>query len=112
MAKEVDFFSIGTNDLVQYSLAVDRTNDKVNFMFNPQHRAILRMIKMVCDNAKSAGIRVGICGEIAADEKMTEIFLSLGIDELSMSAPFILGIRRKIRETNVSLIKDQVISKL
>lgn len=112
LAKEVDFFSIGTNDLVQYSLAVDRTNDKVNFMFNPQHRAILRMIKMVCDNAKSAGIRVGICGEIAADERMTEIFLSLGIDELSMSAPFILGIRRKIRETNVSLIKDQVISKL
>ncbi len=112
LAKEVDFFSIGTNDLVQYSLAVDRTNDKVNFMFNPQHLAILRMIKMVCQNAKAAGIRVGICGEIAADEKMTEIFLSLGVNELSMSAPFILGIRRKIRETNVGLIKDQIISKL
>jgi len=112
LAKEVDFFSIGTNDLVQYSLAVDRQNDKVNFMFNPQHRAILRMIKMVCENAKSAGIRVGICGEIAADERMTEIFLALGIDELSMSAPFILGIRRKVRETNVKLIKEQIISKL
>ena len=112
LAKEVDFFSIGTNDLVQYSLAVDRTNDKINFMFNPQHLAILRMIKMVCENAKSAGIRVGICGEIAADEKLTEIFLSLGIDELSMSAPFILGVRRKIRETNVSLIKDKILSKL
>lgn len=112
LAKEVDFFSIGTNDLVQYSLAVDRTNDKINFMFNPQHLAILRMIKMVCENAKSAGIRVGICGEIAADEKLTEIFLSLGIDELSMSAPFILGIRRKIRETNVELIKDSILSKL
>ena len=112
LAKEVDFFSIGTNDLVQYSLAVDRQNDKVNFMFNPQHRAILRMIKMVCENAKSAGIRVGICGEIAADERMTEIFLALGIDELSMSAPFILGIRRKVRETNVKLIKNQIISKL
>ena len=112
LAKEVDFFSIGTNDLVQYSLAVDRQNDKVNFMFNPQHRAILRMIKMVCENAKAAGIRVGICGEIAADERMTEIFLALGIDELSMSAPFILGIRRKVRETNVKLIKEQIISKL
>ena len=112
LAKEVDFFSIGTNDLVQYSLAVDRQNDKVNFMFNPQHRAILRMIKMVCENAKSAGIRVGICGEIAADERMTEVFLALGIDELSMSAPFILGIRRKVRETNVKLIKEQIISKL
>ena len=112
LAKEVDFFSIGTNDLVQYSLAVDRSNDKVNFMFNPQHRAILRMIKMVCENAKSVGIKVGICGEIAADERMTEIFLSLGIDELSMSAPFILGIRRKVRETNVGLIRDQVVSKL
>ena len=112
LAKEVDFFSIGTNDLVQYSLAVDRQNDKVNFMFNPQHRAILRMIKIVCDNAKLAGIRVGICGEIAADENMTEIFLSLGVNELSMSAPFILGIRKKVRETNVSLIRDQIISKL
>ncbi|MCL2313498.1 MAG: phosphoenolpyruvate--protein phosphotransferase [Firmicutes bacterium] len=112
LAKEVDFFSIGTNDLIQYALAVDRQNDKVNFMFNPQHRAILRMIKLVCENSKKAGIRVGICGEIAADEHMTEIFLSLGIDELSMSAPFVLGIRKKVRETNVTLIRDKIISKL
>ena len=112
LAKEVDFFSIGTNDLVQYSLAVDRQNDKINFMFNPQHMAILRMIRLVCDNAHKEGITVGICGEIASDDKMTEIFLSLGVDELSMSSPFVLGIRRKVRSTDVSKIRDEILSKL
>ena len=112
LAKEVDFFSIGTNDLVQYSLAVDRQNDKINFMFNPQHMAILRMIRLVCDNAHKEGITVGICGEIASDDKMTEIFLSLGVDELSMSSPFVLGIRRKVRSINVSAIRDEILSKL
>ena len=112
LAKEVDFFSIGTNDLVQYSLAVDRQNDKINYMFNPQHMAILRMIRLVCDNAHKEGITVGICGEIASDDKMTEIFLSLGVDELSMSSPFVLGIRRKVRSINVSAIRDEILSKL
>lgn len=112
LAKEVDFFSIGTNDLVQYSLAVDRQNDKINFMFNPQHMAILRMIKIVCENAHREGIPVGICGEIASDDKMTEIFLSLGVDELSMSSPFVLGIRRKVRSINVGAVRDEILSKL
>lgn len=112
LAKEVDFFSIGTNDLVQYSLAVDRQNDKINFMFNPQHMAILRMIRLTCENAHREGISVGICGEIASDDKMTEIFLSLGVDELSMSSPFVLGIRRKVREIDVSVIRDEILSKL
>ena len=112
LAKEVDFFSIGTNDLVQYSLAVDRQNDKINYMFNPQHMAILRMIRLVCDNAHKEGITVGICGEIASDDKMTGIFLSLGVDELSMSSPFVLGIRRKVRSINVSTIRDEILSKL
>ena len=112
LAKEVDFFSIGTNDLVQYTLAVDRQNDKINFMFNPQHLAILRMIRLVCDNAHKEGITVGICGEIASDDKMTEIFLSLGVDELSMSSPFVLGIRRKVRSIDVSKVRSEILSKL
>jgi phosphotransferase system enzyme I (PtsI) len=112
LAKEVNFFSIGTNDLIQYSLAVDRQNDKINFMFNPHHKAILRMIKLVCDNAKKSGIIVGICGEVAADESMTETFLSLGVSELSVSAPFVLGIRKKVREINVSAVCGDIIRAL
>jgi phosphotransferase system enzyme I (PtsI) len=112
LAKEVNFFSIGTNDLIQYSLAVDRQNDKINFMFNPHHKAVLRMIKLVCENAKKAGIEVGICGEVAADENMIETFLSLGVNELSVSVPFVLGIRKKVRETNVSVVNDDIIKAL
>ncbi|MDR1364607.1 MAG: phosphoenolpyruvate--protein phosphotransferase [Oscillospiraceae bacterium] len=112
LAAEVDFFSIGTNDLVQYSLAVDRQNDKVNFMFNPHHKAILRMIKLVCENAKKFNIRIAVCGEIAADESMTEIFLVLGVNELSVSSPFILGIRKKVRETNVSSVREEILKNL
>ena len=111
LAKEADFFSIGTNDLTQYSLAIDRQNNKVSDMYDPYHKAILRMIKLVVDNAHKHGIWVGICGELAADENLTELFLSLGIDELSMSSPFILGIRKKIRETNVDEVKKEVIEK-
>lgn len=111
LAKEADFFSIGTNDLTQYSLAIDRQNNKVSGMYDPYHKAILRMIKIVADNAHKHGIWVGICGELAADENLTELFLSLGIDELSMSAPFILGIRKKIRETNVDEVRDEIIKK-
>ena len=111
LAKEADFFSIGTNDLTQYSLAIDRQNNKVSDMYDPYHKAILHMIKLVVDNAHKHGIWVGICGELAADENLTELFLSLGIDELSMSSPFILGIRKKIRETNVDEVKKEVIEK-
>ena len=112
LAKEVDFFSIGTNDLTQYTLAVDRQNNKINDMYDPYHRAILKMIKIVTDNAHRNGIWVGICGELAADEELTETFLSIGIDELSMSAPFILNIRKKVRNTDVSKIRDKIINKL
>jgi phosphotransferase system enzyme I (PtsI) len=112
LAKEVDFFSIGTNDLIQYSLAVDRQNDKVNFMFNPHHKSVLRMINLVCHNAKKSGIHVGICGELAADESMTTTFLSFGINELSVSTPFVLEIRKKVRETNVSAVRDEILKDL
>lgn len=112
LASEVDFFSIGTNDLTQYSLAIDRQNNKISFMYDPYHKSILRMIKMVVDNAHKNGIWVGICGELAADESLTGTFLALGVDELSMSAPFILGVRKKLLETDVEKIRDKVIKEL
>jgi phosphotransferase system enzyme I (PtsI) len=104
LAKEVDFLSIGTNDLTQYTLAIDRQNQKLDKIYDPLHPAVLRMIRMVADHAHKNGIWVGICGELAADVRMTETFLKMGIDELSVSPPFILGLRKKIRETDVSKI--------
>ncbi len=112
LAKEVDFFSIGTNDLTQYSLAIDRQNSKVGDKFESHHPAILRMIKMVADNAHKNGIEVGICGELAADESLTETFLALGIDELSMTPSFILNIRSKVIEANVNEVMQQILSSI
>jgi phosphoenolpyruvate-protein phosphotransferase len=112
LAKEVDFFSIGTNDLTQYSLAIDRQNNKISSMYNPYHKAILRMIKIVVDNAHKNGIWVGICGELAADETLTGVFLAMGVDELSMSAPFVLGVRKRMLEINVDEIKEQVLKEI
>jgi len=96
LASEVDFFSIGTNDLTQYTLAADRTNPKVSCVYDPHHPAILRMIKNVIDNAHEKGIRVGICGELASDLTVTEAFLHMGVDELSVSIQDILPLRKKI----------------
>ena len=112
LAKEVDFFSIGTNDLTQYSLAIDRQNNKISSMYNPYHKSILRMIKIVVDNAHKHGIWVGICGELAADEKLTEMFLAMGVDELSMSAPFVLGIRKKVLEIDVDKTREKILKDL
>ena len=112
LAKEVDFFSIGTNDLTQYSLAIDRQNGKVGDKFESHHPAILRMIKMVTDNAHKNGIEVGICGELAADENLTETFLAFGIDELSMTPSFILNVRKKVLEANVREIKDKILANI
>ena len=109
LAKEVDFFSIGTNDLSQYTLAIDRQNDKLTSIFDSHHKAILRLIKFVADNAHKNGIWVGICGELGADESLTETFLSMGIDELSVSPPYVLGIRKKVIETDVSKVKEKII---
>ncbi|MBO5452243.1 MAG: phosphoenolpyruvate--protein phosphotransferase [Lachnospiraceae bacterium] len=99
LAKEVDFFSIGTNDLTQYTLAIDRQNAKLDPFYNSHHPAILRFIQMVTDNAHKAGIWAGICGELGADITLTETFLKMGVDELSVSPGCILSIRKKIRET-------------
>lgn len=97
LAPEVDFFSIGTNDLSQYTLAIDRQNRHLEAFFNPHHEAILRLIKAVAENAHKHGKWVGICGELGADTKLTEEFIRMEIDELSVSPPCVLSLREKIR---------------
>ncbi len=100
LAKEVDFFSIGTNDLTQYTLAIDRQNSKLDNIYDPHHPAVLRMIKMVVDSGHKEGIWVGICGELGADISLTEEFIKMGVDELSVSPSFVLPIRKIIRNVN------------
>ena len=112
LACEVDFFSIGTNDLTQYTLAADRQNEAAARFCNPHHTAVLRLIKLTADNAHKHGIWVGICGELAADTELTELFLAMGIDELSVSPSFILPLKEKIQKTNVSEIKERKLEKL
>lgn len=101
LAKEVDFFSIGTNDLTQYTLAIDRQNPKLDDFYNPHHPAVLKMIRMTVENAHKAGIWAGICGELGADTTLTEEFIRMGVDELSVSPGRILQIRKIIRETTL-----------
>lgn len=101
LAKEVDFFSVGTNDLTQYTLAIDRQNEKLDEFYNPHHPAILKMLKIVVDNAHAAGIWAGICGELGADLSLTQTFLKMGFDELSVSPGKILPIRKVVLETDV-----------
>ena len=98
LAGEVDFFSIGTNDLTQYLLAIDRQNEELEQFFDAHHPAVLRLIEMTVKNAHRAGIWCGICGELAADLKLTEKFLEMGVDELSVSPGSVLGLRKVIRE--------------
>ena len=102
LAKEVDFFSIGTNDLTQYTLAIDRQNPKLDAFYDPHHPAVLRMIQIVVENAHKAGIWAGICGELGADTTLTRRFLAMGVDELSMSPGSILPVRKIILETDVT----------
>lgn len=102
LAKEVDFFSIGTNDLSQYTMAIDRQNPKLDEFFNPHHEAVLRMIEMVCQNAHKENTWVGICGELGADLELTERFLKMGVDELSVSPSCVLPLRNKIRSLDLS----------
>ncbi len=105
LAKEVDFFSIGTNDLTQYTLAIDRQNTKLDEFYDSHHPAILRMISMVVESAHKAGIWAGICGELGADQTLTKEFLAMGVDELSVSPGSILPIRKIILETDVAKYK-------
>ncbi len=100
LAPIVDFFSIGTNDLIQYTLAADRQNEKIGSIYNPMHPAVLKLIKLTCDNAHKAGIWVGICGELAADTNATQTLISLGVDELSVAPGFVLSVRESILNSN------------
>ena len=98
LAKEVEFFSIGTNDLTQYTLAIDRQNECINRFYDSHHPAVLKMIQMTIDNGHKNGIWVGICGELASDLTLTETFMDMGIDELSVSPTYVLPLRKKVRE--------------
>ena len=102
LARLVDFFSCGTNDLTQYTLACDRQNSELKRFSDPRHPAVLRLLKLVADNAHKNNIRVNICGEMAADISLTETFLAMGIDELSVSPRSVLPLRQKVRETDLS----------
>ena len=107
LAKEVDFFSIGTNDLTQYTLAIDRQNPKLDAFYDAHHPAVLSMIRMTVENAHKAGIWAGICGELGADTSLTKEFLAMGVDELSVSPGSVLPIRKIILETNVESIRRE-----
>lgn len=108
LAKEVDFFSIGTNDLTQYTLAIDRQNPKLDEFYDPHHPAVLKMIKMVVDHAHEEGIWAGICGELGADLELTQEFLAMGVDELSVSPGRVLPIRKIILETDITSLECKV----
>lgn len=98
LAKEVEFFSIGTNDLTQYTLAIDRQNQSLDAYYDSHHPAVLKMIRMTIENGHKEGIWVGICGELASDTTLTETFLDMGIDELSVSPTYVLGLRKAVRD--------------
>lgn len=102
LAEMVDFFSIGTNDLVQYTLAIDRQNEKLDQFYDPKHPAVLKLIRYVAESGHKYGCTVGICGELGAETDLTEEFLKMGIDELSVSPSFLLTVRKKIREIDLS----------
>ena len=109
LAKEVDFFSVGTNDLTQYTLACDRQANDLGKFFDPHHPAVLRALKMAADAAHEAGIWIGICGELGADLEMLPTFLAIGIDELSVSPAAVLPLRAAIRQ---SIVKTCTLEKL
>ena len=106
LAKEVDFFSIGTNDLIQYTMSVDRGNDKVSYLYSVYNPAVLRAIKHIISEAKKAGIQVGMCGEAAADPKLIPLLLYWGLDEFSMSTSYVLKSRKLVTDTDIQSLKD------
>lgn len=112
LAKEVDFFSCGTNDLTQYTLACDRQNSDLGRFYDPHHIALLRLLKLVADNAHKNGIWVGICGELAADLDLTEVFLAIGIDELSVTPRAVLSLRNEIRKIDTSENTERILNSI
>ena len=110
LAKEVDFFSCGTNDLTQYTLACDRQNNDLGRFYDPHHLSVIRLLKMVVDNAHKDGVWVGICGELGADLEMTEIFMAIGVDELSVTPRAVLPLRSKIRSLDIDAVKERILA--
>ncbi len=104
LAEIADFFSIGSNDLTQYTLAIDRQNSRLENLFDPRHKAVLRLIKTVVDNAHAKGKWVGLCGELGKNTELTEFFLAIGLDEVSVSAPYVLKVREKLLSIDSSNI--------
>ena len=107
LAEEVDFFSVGTNDLTQYTLAIDRQNESLDEFYDSHHPGLLKMLKMIVDGAHKGGAWVGICGELGSDLSLTKEFLAMGYDELSVSPGRILPLRKVVLETNVSEYKEE-----
>ena len=112
LAKEVDFFSIGTNDLTQYTLACDRQNNDLGRFYDPHHPAVLRLIQHVTENAHKNGIWVGICGELGADLTLTETFLAFGVDELSVTPRSVLPLRNAVRMTDTRESSERILAEL
>ena len=112
LAKEVDFFSCGTNDLTQYTLACDRQNNDLGRFYDPHHLSVVRLLKMVVENAHKNGVWVGICGELGADLEMTETFLAIGVDELSVSPRAVLPVRNKVRSLDISATREQILAEI
>jgi phosphotransferase system enzyme I (PtsI) len=108
IAKKCDFFSIGTNDLIQYMLAIDRVNDRIAHLYEPTHPAVLRMLKHIVDQAHQANIRVGVCGEMAGDPIFAPLLLGLGVDELSMSSTLLPAVKYLVRAMKLSAAKALV----
>ncbi len=112
LAKEVDFFSCGTNDLTQYTLACDRQNNDLGRFYDPHHLSVVRLLKMVVENAHKNGVWVGICGELGADLEMTETFLAIGVDELSVSPRAVLPLRNKIRSIDTTETTPKILAEI
>ena len=112
LAKEVDFFSCGTNDLTQYTLACDRQNNDLGRFYDPHHLSVVRLLKMVVENAHKNGVWVGICGELGADLEMTETFLAIGVDELSVTPRAVLSVRNKIRSLDISAARERILAEI
>ena len=112
LAKEVDFFSCGTNDLTQYTLACDRQNNDLGRFYDPHHLSVVRLLKMVVENAHKNGVWVGICGELGADLEMTETFLAIGVDELSVTPRAVLSLRNKIRSLDLTEARERILAEI
>ena len=102
LAREVDFFSVGTNDLIQYAIAVDRVNERIAHLYEPTHPAVIRLLKMIADAAHEHDIWVGVCGEMAGDLTMVPLLLGLGMDELSVSASLVPRVKKAVQTLSIA----------